>query len=274
MIPIVLILIIIISCEKDKPASDNIYKTNFKIGDNSYLSSQTNLYITEFGKIIETYNDDFKLFIVLSDKSGTSFEITDTLKADNESAARCILKIANDYHFSSAGALDLGADNKTGNMEISFENINLNDGKLFIDSVITKPYIDFTKITATDFQGAPMNSVDENDWTIRNDFQIPERLIFNENSEFLYKDLALIEYPNPFNDIIQLRIDINQDENIDLFLVNENFEIEQKVTQLQSGNYAFLLDNPDYIGNYYRLYYKIYSDNEKYYGSGDLKVDE
>jgi len=274
MILLLSILLLSISCEKDKTEPEDTAKTNFRIGDNCHVSTKTILYITDYGRIVETYSDDFQLFIVLSDKSSTSFVITDTLKADNEGAARCVLKIDDDYHFSTEGTIDMDTDNKTGNMTIFFENINLNDGKLIIDSVITKPYIDFTRITSTDIQGVPMNSGDPNDWIIRNDFQLIERLLFNENSEFMYKDLELIEYPNPFNDIIQLRIDINQDEQIDLFLINENFEIEQKFIQLQSGNYSLLLDNPEYNGNYFRLYYKIYSDNGIYYGSGDLKVDE
>lgn len=267
-------LFITTSCEKGKPEPDNNSKTSFIIANNSYVSTTTNLYITEFGKIVETYSDDFQLIIVLSDKSGTIFNITDTLKAENENVARSILKIENDYHFSFSGTIDLDSDNKSGIMEILFENINLNEGKLFIDSVITKPYIDFTKITSTNSQGEPTNNGDENDWIIRNDFQLVERLLFNENSVFSYKDIELIEYPNPLNDIIQLQIDNSQIEYVDFFLVNENFEIEQEFIQLQSGNYAFLLDNPDYNGNYYRLYYKIYSDNEIYYGSGDLKVEE
>ena len=274
MILLLPILLLAISCEKNKPEPENTTKTNFKIGDNFHVSTKTNLYITDYGRIVETYSDDFQLFIVLSDKSSTSFVITDTLKANNEGTARCVLKIDDDYHFSNEGTIDLDTNNKTGNMTISFENINLDDGNLIIDSVITKPFIDFTKITLKDIQGVPMNSGDPNDWIIRNDFQLVERLLFNEKSKFMYKDLALIEYPNPFKDIIKLQIDINQDEQIDLFLVNENFEIEQKIVQLQSGNYALLLDNPDYDGNYFRLYYKVYSNNAIYYGSGDLKVDE
>ena len=268
------ILILTISCEKDKSEPENTSKTNFKIGDNSHFSTKTNLYITDYGRIVETYSDDFQLFIVLSDNSSTSFKITDTLKADDEGTARCVLKIDDDYHFSIEGTIDFDANNKTGNMTISFEDLNLDNGKLIIDSIITKPYIDFTKITLTDMQGVPMNNGDPNDWIVRNDLQLIERLLFNEKSELIYKDLELIEYPNPFNDIIKLRIDINQDEQIDLFFVNENFEIEQKIVQLESGNYALLLDNPDYDGNYYRLYYKVYSKNAIYYGSGDLKVEE
>ena len=274
MILLFSMLIVAISCEEEKPEPKNNTKTNFKIGDDSHIASKTNLYITDYGRIVETYSEDFQLLIVLSDKSSTSFMITDTLKANNEGAARCVLKIDDEYHFSTEGTINLDTYNKTGNMTISFENISLNDGKLIIDSVINKPYVDFTKITSIDIHGIPMNSGDPNDWIIRTDFQPIERLLFNENSGFLFKDLELVEYPNPFNDIIQLRIGINQDERIDLFLVNENFEIEQKFIQLQSGNYSLLLDNPNYNGNYYRLYYKIYSDNEIYYGSGDLKVDE
>lgn len=268
------ILVLTISCEKDKPSSDDKSSTNFKIGDNTHVASRTNLYITGFGKIVETFSEDFQLVIILSDNLSTSFFITDTLKAENVGAARCILKIANEYYFSSAGNIVLDSDNKTGNMEISFDNINLNNGKLYIDSVITRPYIDFTKITATDEQGVQMNSGDENDWIIRNEFQLVERLIFNHKSEFLFKDIKIFEYPNPTRGIFHLHIDITQEEIIDLFLVNENFEIEKKFIQMQSGNIAILLGNPDYAGNYYRLYYKIYSDNGKYYGSGDLKIKE
>ncbi len=273
LIPFVLILILLTSCEQDKSEIHEKSKTGFKIGNNSYLASQTNLYITDHGKIIETYGDGFQLFIVLSDKSGTSFEITDSLLSNSEGAARCILKISNEFYFSTDGMINLGVDNKSGNMEISFENTVLNNGKLYIDSVINKPYIDFTSFTACDIFGTSMNSGDESDWKIRNDFQMIERLLFNVNSELLYRDLELYAYPNPLSYVISVQININQNEKIDFFMVNENFEIERKIVQLQSGPYYFLLGYPEYDGYYYRLYYKIYSDNETFYGSGDLKVD-
>ena len=159
-------------------------------------------------------------------------------------------------------------------MEISFENINLNEGKLIIDSVINGPYIDFTKISPTDLQGFPMNTGDEHDWIIRNDFQIVERLLLNEKSEFLYKEIKATGYPNPSGDVFHLEIESNQDDNVDLFQVNENFEIENKFIHLQYNNIALSLHNPEYQNNYYRIYYKIYTNSEKYYGSGDLKVIE
>ncbi|MGB1242594.1 MAG: hypothetical protein ACPG49_08735 [Chitinophagales bacterium] len=279
LILIAFFLVIIASCEPDSPEPDipkpiNPTQTNFKIDANSFISSQTNLYVTDFGKIVETYGEGFQLFMILSDASGTSFEVTDTLKGVDNNSARIVLKIADDYHFSTTGTIVLDADNEASTMEISFDEINLTGGELYIDSVITEPILDFTNITMTDIFGVPMNDGDENDWIIRSDFEVIERLIFNENSEsFLERDLEISSYPNPFNKEIRMLTDFDENDRMDLFLVNENFEIETKIIQLPPLDvYAFRFDNLK-EDTYYRLYYRVYSENETYYGSGDLKVD-
>ncbi len=262
------------SCEQDNPKPDTIIKTNFSIEGKEYLATHTNIYLTNYGKVIESFGDNFQIYIVLSDVFSTSFEITDTLTGASEKKARSILKIGNEYHFSTAGSIALDNSNKTGALEISFGNTHIKDGSLQFDSIMNRPIIDFTRISGIDIIGEPTSIKDTNDWIIRSDYHAIERLIFNEPSEtFQTKEMHIAGFPNPFYYDLFLYFDLSQDEQLDLFLVNENFEIEKEFlrVQAQANNIAHLLNNPDYTGLYYRLYYRIYSEDANYYGSGDLK---
>ncbi|MCK4661403.1 MAG: hypothetical protein KAT68_00950 [Bacteroidales bacterium] len=268
------ILILMFSCEDDtNEQPENSAHSTFKINDITYKADNTILYQTKFGQIIAINGIDFELLLNLSDTDNSIFEITDTLKVLDSGKARCILKFNNDYKFSSSGTIEYNRESKTGEFSINIEELVLENGYIRVDSVITHAIVDFTVITETDEQGAAMNSGDPYDWNIRINWDLIERLFLNlKTLSTSPNDIEIVEYPNPFDDIIHLHLDISQEKVADLFIVNNNFEIEQKLLGLQGGRYSLLLDNPDYSGNYYRLYYKIYSESDEYFGSGDLKV--
>ena len=266
------ILIALASCDKDNSKPNTIVKTNFTIEGKQYLATRTNIYLTDYGKVVESYGDNFQLTIVLSDVSATSFEITDTLTGASKNKARSILKIDNTFYFSTAGSIELDNANKTGSLKISFGNIQIKDGILHTDSILNKPIIDFTRISGIDIIGQATSIKDPNDWIIRSDFHSIERLIFNEPSDaFQTKEMRITGFPNPLYNTLYLNFDISQNEQLDLFLVNENLEIEKKFLKVQANSFALLLDNPIFKGHFYRLYYKVYSVDKNYYGSGDLE---
>lgn len=268
------VLISLASCEEDNSKPYTTEKTNFSIEGKKYLATHTNIYLTDCGRIVESYGDNFQLYIVLSDALSTSFEITDALTGVSENKARSILKIGEEYYFSTAGTIDVDKSNKTGTCEISFGNIHINEGILHTDSIKNKPIIDFTRIFGVTVTGDPTSVKDPNDWIIRSDFHAIERLIFNESSKiFQTKEMQIVGFPNPFYNNLYLSYVVSPDEQMDLFLVNENFEIEKEFlwVQAEANNIVHLLNHPDFKGHFYRLYYKISSGDKNYYGSGDLE---
>jgi hypothetical protein len=262
------------SCEKDKPNPGNpITKTTFAIGRVSYKSNLTTVYQTDLGKILKVNGDDFDLCIILSDTVSNTFSVTDTLNGNDIGKTKCILKLGSVYKFSTSGTISFDKSNQIGTFSIKMNDLSVTKGQILVDTTIFAPILDFTTLTMTDYQGVPMNVADPTDWNIKTFFESVERIVFNLNVDAPLPGLIqLTEYPNPFQDMIQMHLDIPTSSKIDLFLVNLNFEIEQKFIGLQAGRYSFLLDNPNFKGNNYRLYYKIYDNLTCLYGSGDLLV--
>lgn len=266
-------MMVAISCTKDNPPSENTSKTSFDIGNTHYESTQTTLYNTTFGQLIKVSGEGFEFYMVLSDATNSIFNITDTLSGTDSGKSRCILKLADDYQFSVSGSVSFDADKKTGTFQVNTEDLNLLNGQIAVDEVINQAIVDFTGLTETDYQGVSMNTGDPNDWIIRTNWEIIERLVFSLKAQNTASGIIqLIEYPNPFDQAFQMSLPIPEESKMDLFLVNTNFEIEQTFKALQPGNLAFLLDNPAYRGNFYRFYYRIYSGADQFYGSGDIKA--
>jgi hypothetical protein len=270
---LMLIIALSYSCGDDKPVADNTQRTGFDIGNVHYEATRTTSYQTDFGQLLKVNGENFELYIVLSDKADKIFSITDTLTGSASGKARCIIKLNSEYKFSVTGTIDFDSDKGSGNFAVNMEELNLKNGLIKVDTVINNAAVDFTSLTERDLQGISMNGGDINDWCVRTDWDIVERLVFNLKTIATPSgNTKLIEYPNPFSGSLLLNLAIPPESKIDLFLVNSNFEIEQKFIGLQYGNAALLIDNAKYQGNYYRLFYRIYSVSEQYYGSGDLKV--
>lgn len=272
---ILFFFVFLISCkEKDKP-NDNFEQTTFEIGGSQYKSISTILYRTSFGQVLGILGDGFEFYISMSDNSGSTFEITDTLTGSDTGKTKCILKMGNDYKFSTSGFINYDQLTNTGDFTLTIEDLELKNGKIVVDSVVNKSIVDFTNISMFDYQGASMNNGDPNDWKIRTSWEVIERLVINTKLQnTLAGSLEMIEYPNPFNSVFQMQLPISQGYMAELIFVNPNFEIEKVIRELQPGNHAFLFENPAYIGNYYRLYYRLYSDSDEYFGSGDLQISE
>jgi len=272
---IVLIMVLAYSCVDDKPTIDNSLKTSFDIGDVHYTSTRTTSYQTDFGQLLRIDGENFEMVIVLSDIDNKVFSITDTLHGSDSGKARCIFKLNSDFKFSTTGTVVYDLDKKSGAFTLNMEGLNLTNGDIKVDTAIYNSIVDFTGITARDIQGFPVNAGDINDWAVRTDWDVVERLVFNLKTQAtLSGNIQLVEYPNPFIGSFILNLDIPSESKIDLYLVNTNFEIEQKILGLQHGNAALLLNNSEYKENYYRLFYRIYTDSQQFYGSGDVKAQE
>lgn len=270
---IVLILFLTYSCKKDKPVTDSS-RTNFDIGNVHYVSTNTTAYQTGFGQIIKAIGDNFELYIVMSDMINKTFSITDTLTGTDQAKVRCILKLNNDFKISTSGSVVYDSNKKSGSFTINIEDLNLTKGIIKVDSAVNQPIIDFTSISMLDLIGNPVTSGDINDWVIRTDWDIIERLVFNVKTPITTSSsYHLIEYPNPFYRALCLYTNMLPDHKVDLFLVNANFEIEQKYKGIPFRSCTLLMDN-SVKGNYYRLYYRIYSDSEQLFGSGNLKCEQ
>lgn len=271
----VLIMIFAYSCVDDKPTIDNSIKTSFDIGDVHYTSTSTTSYQTDFGQLLRVDGENFEMVIVLSDIDNKVFSITDTLNGTDSGKARCIFKLNNDFKFSTTGTVVYDLEKKSGAFTLNMEGLNITNGDIKVDTAIYHSIVDFTAITARDIQGFPVNGGDINDWAVRTDWDVVERLVFNlKTPATLSGNIELVEYPNPFIGSFILNLDIPLDSKIDLYLVNTNFETEQKILGLQHGNTMLLLNNSEYKENYYRLFYRIYSDSQQFFGSGDIKAQE
>ena len=266
---IVTAILSFLSCEKDKSIKQ---QSSFNIGEKTYLSYVTNLYQTENGQLLNLKGEDFDLVIILSDDDGITFEITDTLLASDKGKARCVIQIGNSYSFSNSGFVEFDSKTMTGQFTIQMDDNELKNGIIEVTSTFNEPIIDFKTISISDENGY-MLTRDENDWNIRTEWELVERLIFNLKDETIFTDeISFIAYPNPFEGLYQLRLNSVQDFLIDVYYVNSNFEIEQIGKGLHYSQYNMFFAENKYSENFYRLYYKVNINSEFYFGSGDLHV--
>lgn len=271
----ILVMVFAYACKDDEPVTNNTSQTGFDIGNVHYVSTNTTDYQTDFGQILKVTGANFELTIVLSDNDNKTFAITDTLTGLDSGKARCIFFMNNDFRFSTSGTVEYDAGTKSGTFTVNTEGLDLKNGQIKVNTVVNQAIVDFTGLTERDITGVPLNAGDINDWFIRTDWEIVERLVFNlKTLTTLTGSAELFEYPNPFTGSLIMNLGIPQESIIDFYLVNANFEIEQIFRGLQPGNVSLLLDNEKYKGNYYRLYYKVYTDSAQLYGTGDLKVNE
>lgn len=273
LIIILLVVSLLYSCKDDKQDVTPASQTNFDIGNTHYVSNITTAYQTDFGQLLKVTGESFELYIILSDTTNKTFTISDTLTSSDMGKARCIFKTANTFMYSSTGTIAYNAGKKSGIFEIIAEGLNLINGQIKVDTIINNSNIDFTTISENDVNGWPITLEDKTDWNIRTNWEVEERFVFNlKTQNTLPSTIKLIQYPNPFVSIFNLQLAIPQECKADFYLVNSNFEIEQKFIGLSTGNAMLQLNHNLNKGKYYRLYYKIYSGSEQFYGTGDLKI--
>ncbi len=266
---------LIYSCKPDKPDVTPITQTRFDIGSVHYVSNLSTTYQTEYGELLKVTGDNFEMYIIFSDTASKSYTITDTLAGTDIGKARCIVKINNSFTFSTTGSVLLDSGRKSGNFEIIAEDLNLKNGRIKVDTTINLSIVDFTTVSEKDYNGWSTTPEDKNDWIIRTNWETAERFVFNLKTVTTPSStITLIEYPNPFITYFNLRLDIPLGSKADLYMVNANYEIEQRFIGLSPGNFILQLDHSLGKGKYYRLCYKIYSGSVQLYGTGDLKIME
>ena len=269
----VFLLFLVFSCREDNPVTGNTSHSGFDAGNVHFASNLTSAYLTGFGQVLNIKGDNFELNIVLSDTVSRVFTITDTLYGSDTGKAKCVFKLNNDFRFSTSGSIHYDPLTKSGTFSLVAEDLSLLSGVIKTDTVLKQGIVDFTKLSETDVNGWPMNTPDASDWGIRTSWDAVEHLVFNvKETSTPAGTIQLIGYPNPLAGILRLQLAIPAESTADLFLVNQNYELEQKFVGLAPGVYAMQLSNPAYTGNYYRLCYKINSGTLQLYGTGDLKI--
>lgn len=264
------------SCE-DKTSDKTIINTNthFNIEEQNFDARSSILYTTDYGNIITLIGDNFELCFILTDSTTSNFSFTDTLFSSDSAKAKCVAFYNGEYFFSNSGSIFFNPNtSEEGTFSIEFEGLSVTNGIIIIDSIVNNPIIDFTKIKSTSDLGNTIYDHSSNDWEISNYWELCERSLFNLKIEtMLESEISVYEYPNPFKDIIQLDIKKPENYNIDLLLVNKNYEIEYSINNISAKNLALDFSANKIKPDYYRLYYRIHNQGNQYFGSGDLKKE-
>ena len=269
------IMSLMYSCNDEKQDVAPATPTSFDIGNTHYVSNKTIAYQTEFGQLLKVTGENFDLYIVFSDTTNKTFTISDSLFASDMGKARCIFKTGNTFKFSTTGTITYDTKQKSGTFEINAEGMDLINGQIKVDTIINNSNIDFTTITENDVNGWPITQEDKADWIIRTQWEDAERFIFNLYTQnTLPRNIKITQYPNPYVSQFNIHMDLPQEYWAIFYIVNSNFEIEQNFIGVTSGNTILQLNHNLIKGKCYRLYYKIYSESESLYGSGDLKIME
>ncbi|NVO20706.1 MAG: hypothetical protein HXX13_13475 [Bacteroidetes bacterium] len=268
---------LIFSCKDDNPpATPTITKTEFYLNDTYSQSTISESFRTKWGEIMKVVSDRGDLYFILSDTTQQTYTIADTVFGYDLGKARCILDVGmHSYLYSTEGTISFDRQKNSGTFTLSFGSMKITKGVLVMDTVIHKPAIDFTAITMTDYQGVPMNAGDPQDWVIHNNWAPLEASIFHliDPSTNAGGDYAIV-YPNPLGSSMIMHFSSSVIAmHADHILVNQNMEVEKIFPGLPATNVQFLLDDPAYKGEYYRLYSRIYDDTFRVYGYGDLKFN-
>lgn len=269
------IILISVSCKDKVKDIETQISTNFDLANIAYVADSTIEFQSDFGQIIKVVGKNFEFYIVLSDTISKTFNAVYYLAGADSGRACCVIKIYDTYRFASNGTVEYDLEKKSGTFDIVLDNLDIIKGTIITDTIIHHPFVDFTKISMTDPNAWPIDSADSSDWGIRTDFGVIERLAFNlKTAETIPGSIVLHAYPNPTAGIISIQADIPDSDRTNFVLVNENFEIEKKLMRLEGGFNQISLGDGLYSEKYYRLYYKISSDTEQHYGSGDIKIEK
>ncbi|MFZ4548503.1 MAG: hypothetical protein ACOYN4_13750 [Bacteroidales bacterium] len=270
---ILLVLVFAFSCKDDNPDTPSVLSTGFDIGSQHFTATKTTSYITSYGEMMKVVGADFELYIAISDTGSKLYTVTDTLKATDIGKARCIIKINNEFKFSTSGTINLESGHKSGDFSVNIEDLNLTNGKIKIDSTINEPIADFTQISGTDYNGWPMTTPDPNDWNMKENWSMEERFAFNLKPVNTQASPAVMAaYPNPCNQYLAFNMNNPESTTTDFVVVNANFEVERVFSGIKSNICMFDMNAISNPGDYYRMYYRVNSGSVNIYGSGDVKI--
>jgi len=271
-IAVFLLLLFAFSCKDDDPITPTVSVSSFDIGNQHFTATKTSAYITNYGEILKVEGADFELLIAISDTGSTLFTVTDTLKASDTGKARCIIKINNEFKFSTSGTINFETGHKSGTFSANIEGLNLTNGKIIVDTTINEPIADFTQISQTDYNGWPMTNPDPNDWIIRENWSMEERFAFTlKHANTQTSPAVLAAYPNPCDEYLAFNMNNPESTTTDFVVVNTNYEVEFVFNEVKSNNCMFFINGISNLGDYYRIYYRINSTVD-FYGSGDVKT--
>lgn len=263
-----------ISCDQEDDNNNSQSHSSFIVEGTAYQADETISYKTTLGNILQLTGVDFKMCIVLSDNESDTYEVVDTLRGADTAKARAILKMDGEYRFSTSGIINYNADSQSGNFNLYFDDLELQEGTINTDTLREEPLLDFTKLRQTDPQGNPM-TVDTADWKARTHWQLTERLVFGLAEKHPpYAGRMMTTYPNPMDEYVRIYTGNTQLHAYDMFIVNQNLELEASAMNLSNETVQLKLDEQHFKGHYYRFYYRIHTDNKTYYGSGDVKIKD
>jgi hypothetical protein len=145
-----------------------------------------------------------------------------------------------------------------------------------------KDLINAHGITVTDQIGNIMGATDPSDWRFDDSWNSKEQVLFNfadtvNTTNFQQADNNFaIAYPNPATTVINFHFASNKLTMAKWVITDEKLHPLLKNYFIFSSNYSFAVDltmNGFASGNYYRLYYALYSQGGVLYkrGHGDFK---
>jgi len=145
-----------------------------------------------------------------------------------------------------------------------------------------KEVINAHGITYTDAIGNNIGAVDASDWRFDDSWSSKEQALFNfadtvNTTGLLQADNNFaIAYPNPASNAINFHFSTNRSTLVKWVITDEKLNPLLKNYFIISSNYGFAVDLTSggfSSGNYYRLYYALYSQGGVLYkrGHGDFK---
>ena len=156
---------------------------------------------------------------------------------------------------------------------------------IFLFAIIVsckKDKINARSITSTDALGNVTGSVDASDWRFDDSWNSKEQALFNfadtvNTTGLLQADNNFaIAYPNPATTLISFHFATNKSTLAKWVITDEELHVLMKGYFIFNSNYDFTIDltNAGFsTGNYYRIYYGLYSQGGVLYrrGHGDFK---
>ena len=213
MLLCVLLILGIISCKpsnNDETPAIPEGVSRYTLDDQTVVANQTTLYQTDEGQIIQIIGADFEIDLILSDFASSSFTLASGLDATDNGKATAVLREGSQLYFSQSGEVNFSNEDSTGTFNIQFTNgTTLTDGEIFLTEIKMQAIEDFTGISQTDANGAPMSNPDANDWGVRTTWSLVETTVFqHELNSAVLPSATLSLFPNPFVEYCILQIDL------------------------------------------------------------------
>lgn len=289
------LIVFLCSCGDDDPLPEPIDKVTFNGEEIEFDVS--NAFETEDGYLlrfqeVENGAVGAELFILISDKDGLEYSGTENLNAQDSAKFIAFFKDQDEtLHRSIEGTFNFFTDPRDpGNKTILTGRYNISVGLVGIgtltEGVFTNveikemPFADFTQISPTDDFGVALGTEDPTDWQTNDNWNTLEEGLFLQfstpaNTSNATDVSCFPIFPNSFSDTFGWSFSSPTTPNVQIIVINENFEVIQTYTDfmnLDSGNSLLFFQLEPMVAKdrFYRMYYQIISGSTVAKGHGDL----